>query len=49
LRRQDHRHCLRVDQLDHSVRCRCQESIDQVRAGDRFRLDAVVKPLQIAI
>ena len=31
-----------MDRFNHSVRCRRQEPIDQVRAGDRLRLGATV-------
>jgi hypothetical protein len=33
------------DRLDHRVRCSRQEPIDEVRAGDRFRLGATVVPV----
>ena len=41
-RRQDHRHNLRVDRLDHCVRRRHQEAVDEMRSGDRLRLRASV-------
>ena len=40
--RQDHRHGLGVDRLDHRVRRRRQEAVDEMRAGDRLRLGATV-------
>ena len=40
--RQDHRHRLGMDRLDHRVRCRRQEAVDQVRPRDRLRLGATV-------
>ena len=34
-----------MDRLDNCVRCRRQEAVDQVRAGDRLRLGAARSPL----
>jgi len=31
-----------MDRLDHRIRCRGQEAVDKVRAGDRLRLGAPV-------
>jgi hypothetical protein len=42
--RQDYRHCLRVYRFDDRVRGRCQEAVDEVRAGDRFGFGASVAP-----
>jgi len=39
---QDHRHGFGMDRLDDRVRCRRQEAVDQVRAGDRLGLGATV-------
>jgi hypothetical protein len=41
-RREDHRHCLRIDRLDHCVRCGRQEAIDEMRPRDRLRLGATI-------
>jgi hypothetical protein len=42
LRRQDHRHCLGVYRFNDRIRRRRQETVDQVRAGDRFLFRATV-------
>jgi hypothetical protein len=40
--RQDHRHRLRVDRLDHRVRRGSQEPVEEVRAGDWLRFGPTV-------
>src|SRR3954454_23122536 len=42
VRRQDHRHGLRMDWLNDAVRRRGEEAIDKVRAGYRLRFRAAV-------
>ena len=39
---QEHRHGLPVDRCDNCVRRRRQKAVDEMRAGDRFRLGAAV-------
>ena len=42
VRRQDHRHSLWVDRLDHGVRRRRQETVDEMWAGNWFRFGAAI-------
>jgi hypothetical protein len=42
--RQDHWHCLGMNRRDHAVRLGCEKTVDEVRAGYRFRFGATVAP-----